>query len=164
MADIGTVLGNVRVGLTVMICVHLLTELNRWSAREIEEAHRKLIFSYLVGLDDILVHIRRRRQTWFDTSYCRAMPTSVIAHSVVFYMRSSNDVISTFSMFHRERPEKEYAYANYCSLCNYLCFSITAISPLYRKYNIGTTIWSPLASGLLSGKVLLAFSPSLPSH
>ncbi|KAF8645693.1 hypothetical protein AX16_007642 [Volvariella volvacea WC 439] len=36
-------------------------------------------------------------------------------------------------MFHRERPEKEYA-------------------PLYRNYGIGTTVWSALASGLLTGK------------
>ncbi|KAI0828813.1 Aldo/keto reductase [Trametes gibbosa] len=37
------------------------------------------------------------------------------------------------NMFHRERPEKEYA-------------------PLYEKYSIGTTVYSPLASGLLTGK------------
>ncbi|KAJ7763192.1 NADP-dependent oxidoreductase domain-containing protein [Mycena maculata] len=37
------------------------------------------------------------------------------------------------NMFHRERPEKEYA-------------------PLYQKYGYGTTVWSPLASGLLTGK------------
>jgi len=37
------------------------------------------------------------------------------------------------NMFHRERPEGEYA-------------------PLYRKYGIGTTAWSCLASGLLTGK------------
>ncbi|CAK5272381.1 unnamed protein product [Mycena citricolor] len=37
------------------------------------------------------------------------------------------------NMFHRERPEKEFA-------------------GLYRKYQYGTTIWSPLASGLLTGK------------
>jgi len=36
-------------------------------------------------------------------------------------------------MFHRERPEKEYA-------------------PLYKKYHIGTTTFSSLASGLLTGK------------
>jgi voltage-dependent potassium channel beta subunit len=36
-------------------------------------------------------------------------------------------------MFHRERPEKEYA-------------------PIYKKYDIGTTVWSALASGLLTGK------------
>ena len=35
--------------------------------------------------------------------------------------------------FHRERFEKEYA-------------------PLYEKFQYGTTIWSPLASGLLTGK------------
>ncbi|KAH7886451.1 NADP-dependent oxidoreductase domain-containing protein [Phlebopus sp. FC_14] len=36
-------------------------------------------------------------------------------------------------MLHRERPEKEYA-------------------PLYKKYSISTTVWSALASGLLTGK------------
>lgn len=36
-------------------------------------------------------------------------------------------------MFHRERPEKEYL-------------------PLYAKYHMGTTTWSSLASGLLTGK------------
>ncbi|KAH0825957.1 NADP-dependent oxidoreductase domain-containing protein [Lanmaoa asiatica] len=36
-------------------------------------------------------------------------------------------------MFHRERPEREYA-------------------PVYKKYAIGTTVWSALASGLLTGK------------
>jgi len=36
-------------------------------------------------------------------------------------------------MFHRERPENEY-------------------NPLYKKYGLGTTVWSPLASGLLTGK------------
>lgn len=38
-----------------------------------------------------------------------------------------------YHMFHRDRFEKEYA-------------------PLYRDLGYGTTIWSPLASGLLSGK------------
>lgn len=38
-----------------------------------------------------------------------------------------------YNMFHRERVEKEFA-------------------PLYRRFGLGTTIWSPLASGLLTGK------------
>jgi voltage-dependent potassium channel beta subunit len=38
-----------------------------------------------------------------------------------------------YHMFHRQKFEKEYA-------------------PLYRDLGYGTTIWSPLASGLLSGK------------
>ena len=38
-----------------------------------------------------------------------------------------------YNLFTRERLEKEYA-------------------PLYRIYGYGTTVWSPLASGLLSGK------------
>ena len=38
-----------------------------------------------------------------------------------------------YNMLHRNRVEKEYL-------------------PLYREIGLGTTIWSPLASGLLSGK------------
>lgn len=38
-----------------------------------------------------------------------------------------------YNLLHRERVEEEYA-------------------PLYGKYGMGTTIWSPLCSGLLSGK------------
>jgi voltage-dependent potassium channel beta subunit len=38
-----------------------------------------------------------------------------------------------YNLFHRTRFEKEYA-------------------PLYRRFGLGTTIWSPLASGLLTGK------------
>lgn len=38
-----------------------------------------------------------------------------------------------YNMFHRERVEKEYA-------------------KLYQEIGLGTTIWSPLASGLLTGK------------
>ncbi len=38
-----------------------------------------------------------------------------------------------YNMFHRERVEVEYA-------------------PLYEEIGLGTTIWSPLASGLLTGK------------
>ncbi|KAI9330030.1 putative aldo/keto reductase [Zopfochytrium polystomum] len=38
-----------------------------------------------------------------------------------------------YNMFHRERFEKEY-------------------HNLYAKYGLGTTIWSPLASGILTGK------------
>src|ERR1700761_3091144 len=38
-----------------------------------------------------------------------------------------------YNAFHRERFEVEY-------------------EPLYKQYQYGTTIWSPLASGLLTGK------------
>ncbi|MCS7009972.1 MAG: aldo/keto reductase [Anaerolineales bacterium] len=38
-----------------------------------------------------------------------------------------------YNMFHRERVEKEYAH-------------------LYQTIGLGTTVWSPLASGLLTGK------------
>ncbi|UCH60908.1 MAG: aldo/keto reductase [Anaerolineales bacterium] len=45
-----------------------------------------------------------------------------------------------YHMFHRERVEREYA-------------------PLYRQIGLGTTIWSPLASGLLTGK----YNQGIPS-
>ena len=38
-----------------------------------------------------------------------------------------------YNLFHRTRVEKEYA-------------------PLYRDHGLGTTVWSPLAGGLLTGK------------
>jgi voltage-dependent potassium channel beta subunit len=38
-----------------------------------------------------------------------------------------------YNLFHRHRFEKEYA-------------------PLYREFGLGTTIWSPLAGGVLTGK------------
>jgi voltage-dependent potassium channel beta subunit len=38
-----------------------------------------------------------------------------------------------YNLFHRDRVESEYA-------------------PLYEKFGLGTTIWSPLASGILTGK------------
>jgi voltage-dependent potassium channel beta subunit len=41
-----------------------------------------------------------------------------------------------YNLFVRERVEKEYA-------------------PLYRDYGMGTTVWSPLASGVLTGKYAL---------
>ena len=40
-----------------------------------------------------------------------------------------------YNILYRERFEKEY-------------------KPLFKKYKLGTTIWSPLASGLLTGKYL----------
>lgn len=38
-----------------------------------------------------------------------------------------------YNLFHRDRLEREYA-------------------PLYKEFGLGTTIWSPLASGILTGK------------
>ena len=40
-----------------------------------------------------------------------------------------------YNLLYRERFEKEYA-------------------PIFEKYGLGTTIWSPLASGVLSGKYM----------
>jgi voltage-dependent potassium channel beta subunit len=45
-----------------------------------------------------------------------------------------------YNLLHRDRVEKEYL-------------------PLYREIGLGTTIWSPLASGLLSGK----YNKGIPS-
>jgi voltage-dependent potassium channel beta subunit len=54
-----------------------------------------------------------------------------------------------YNMFTRERVEREYA-------------------PLYRDFGLGTTIWSPLAGGLLTGKYEGGIPPgtrvSLPGY
>src|SRR5699024_4338582 len=46
-----------------------------------------------------------------------------------------------YNLFHRQRVEVEYA-------------------SLYRDFGLGTTSWSPLASGILSGK----YSQGIPEH
>jgi voltage-dependent potassium channel beta subunit len=46
-----------------------------------------------------------------------------------------------YNMFHRDRVEKEYL-------------------PLYREIGLGTTIWSPLASGVLTGKYNKGIPPN----
>jgi len=48
-----------------------------------------------------------------------------------------------YSLFHRTRVEKEYLN-------------------LYQEYGLGTTIWSPLASGLLTGKYTSTSKESFP--
>lgn len=59
-------------------------------------------------------------------------------------------------MFHRDRPEKEFE-------CVLLLFGYGGDSkflpnrPLYRKYDYGTTVFSALAQGLLTGKVRPVF-------
>jgi voltage-dependent potassium channel beta subunit len=54
-----------------------------------------------------------------------------------------------YNMFTRERVEREYA-------------------PLYRSFGLGTTVWSPLAGGLLTGKYEQGIPPgtrvSLPGY
>jgi aryl-alcohol dehydrogenase-like predicted oxidoreductase len=58
-------------------------------------------------------------------------------------------------MFHRERPEKEYQYVSYVGITppfNSLLVTSTN-SHLYKKYGLGTTTFSSLAGGLLTGKV-----------
>jgi voltage-dependent potassium channel beta subunit len=59
----------------------------------------------------------------------------VKAHAVCARLGLQAPVVEQpqYNLFHRARVEKEYA-------------------PLYRKFGLGTTIWSPLASGLLTGK------------
>ena len=57
------------------------------------------------------------------------------AHAVCDRLMLHHPVVEQpeYNLFHRSRVEKEYA-------------------PLYRSPGLGTTIWSPLASGLLTGK------------
>jgi len=59
----------------------------------------------------------------------------IAAHTIAhgLYLTPPSVEQPQYNLFVRERVEKEYA-------------------PLYRNYGMGTTIWSPLASGLLTGK------------
>ncbi len=57
------------------------------------------------------------------------------AHRIARELRAAPPTMEQpqYNMFHREKVEKEFA-------------------PLYDEIGLGTTIWSPLASGLLTGK------------
>jgi voltage-dependent potassium channel beta subunit len=78
--------------------------------------------------------IRQGKVLYWGTS---EWPASAIheAHRVAQAMHLFAPVVEQpqYNLLHRERVEQEYA-------------------PLYASYGMGTTIWSPLASGLLSGK------------
>ncbi len=50
-----------------------------------------------------------------------------------------------YNLFHRDRVEREYAL-------------------LYERIGLGTTIWSPLASGLLTGKYNGRYPARHPQH
>ena len=59
-------------------------------------------------------------------------------------------------MFHRERPEREYLYVvGRVKLSPPHSPANVDYRPLYKQYEIGTMVWSPLAGGLLTGKVCL---------
>ncbi|MGA9855376.1 MAG: aldo/keto reductase [Gammaproteobacteria bacterium] len=59
----------------------------------------------------------------------------IMAHTAAreLYLSPPSMEQPQYNLFHRERVEQEYA-------------------PLYQEYGMGTTIWSPLASGILTGK------------
>ncbi len=78
--------------------------------------------------------VRQGKVLYWGTSEWSAEQISE-AHKIA---RALHDVPPTmeqpqYNMFHREKVEKEFA-------------------PLYDTVGLGTTIWSPLASGLLTGK------------
>jgi len=56
-------------------------------------------------------------------------------------------------MFHRERPEKEYQYVIRFFKLFFRKLTVHSSRGLYKKYGLGTTTFSSLASGLLTGKV-----------
>lgn len=55
-------------------------------------------------------------------------------------------------MLHRERPEGEYGCVAFPGTLARLSYLRPRSSPIYNKYGMGTTVWSALASGLLTGK------------
>ena len=70
---------------------------------------------------------------WGTSEWCAADIMRAYAVAREYHLSPPQMEQPQYNMLHRERVEKEYA-------------------PLYREIGLGTTIWSPLASGLLSGK------------
>ena len=95
--------------------------------------------------------IRRGKAFYWGTSEWTARQISEAWH----FARQEHLIPPTmeqpqYNMFTRERVEKEYA-------------------PLYRDFGLGTTVWSPLAGGLLTGKYEKGMIPpgtrvSLPGY
>jgi len=86
--------------------------------------------------------IRQGKAFYWGTSEWSARQISEACH----FARQEHLIPPTmeqpqYNMFTRERVEKEYA-------------------PLYRDFGLGTTIWSPLAGGLLTGKYDDGIPPS----
>jgi aryl-alcohol dehydrogenase-like predicted oxidoreductase len=78
--------------------------------------------------------VRRGKVLYWGTSEWPA-EAIVEAHRVARENHCQAPVVEQpqYNLLHRERVEVEYA-------------------PLYERFGMGTTIWSPLASGLLTGK------------
>ena len=78
--------------------------------------------------------IRQGKVLYWGTSEWPA-EAIVAAHKLADELRLTPPCMEQpqYNLFHRERVEREYA-------------------ALYRDYGLGTTIWSPLASGVLTGK------------
>jgi voltage-dependent potassium channel beta subunit len=72
---------------------------------------------------------------WSAEEIARAMGIARREHLIAPVMEQPQ-----YNMFHRERVEREYL-------------------PLYREFGLGTTVWSPLASGVLTGK----YNDAVPS-
>ncbi|OZB61187.1 MAG: aldo/keto reductase [Lysobacterales bacterium 13-68-4] len=85
-----------------------------------------------VAAMDLLV--RQGKVLYWGTS---EWPAEAIeqAHRIAHAQHMAAPVVEQpqYNLLHRERVEREYA-------------------PLYERHGMGTTIWSPLASGLLTGK------------
>lgn len=81
---------------------------------------------------DIIV--RSGRAFYWGTSEWSAEEIEA-AHRIAKDIHATPPVMEQpqYNLFHRRRVEEEYA-------------------PLYEKYGLGTTIWSPLAFGVLTGK------------
>ena len=83
------------------------------------------------AMDD-LIH-QGRILYWGTSEWCAADIMRAHAIAREYCMTPPQMEQPQYNMFHRDRVEKEYL-------------------PLYREIGLGTTTWSPLASGVLTGK------------
>ena len=95
-----------------------------------------------------------RRCRFQARTHCtdRGAVRAPVSSTLLFCVMSCHD--NCCSMLNRERPEREYAYVSKHLYCPHCPYSFNPSSPLYRNYNLGTTVFSALAGGILTGKVL----------
>ena len=70
---------------------------------------------------------------WGTSEWSAAEIATAHAHAERLGLEGPTMEQPQYNLFHRRRMEEEYA-------------------PIFSEYGLGTTIWSPLASGILSGK------------
>jgi len=110
--------------------------------RRLQVEYLDLFFCHRPDLETPIEEVVRTMNTliaqgkilyWGTSEWSAAEIATAHAHAERLGLEGPTMEQPQYNLFHRRRMEEEYA-------------------PVFSEYGLGTTIWSPLASGILSGK------------